>query len=90
MNKLLAAIIIMMGLTHLNAWAEQQLRQRPVYTLHVGDEVALNYRFTPEFNQTVTVQPDGNVVLDVVGTVRVAGLTLEQAHDQIVKLRRFN
>lgn len=86
MNKLLAAIIIMMGLTHLNAWAEQQLRQRPVYTLHVGDEVALNYRFTPEFNQTVTVQPDGNVVLDVVGTVRVAGLTLEQAHDQIVKL----
>ena len=86
MNKLLAAIIIMTGLTRLNTWGEQQLRQRPVYTLHVGDEVALNYRFTPEFNETVTVQPDGNVVLDVVGTVRVAGLTLEQAHDQIVKL----
>jgi len=54
--------------------------------LHVGDEIALNYRFTPEFNQTVTVQPDGSVVLDIVGSVRVAGLTLEQAHDQIVKL----
>jgi polysaccharide biosynthesis/export protein len=86
MKKLLAAIVITMWLTHLSAWGEQQLRQRPVYTLRVGDEVALNYRFTPEFNQTVTVQPDGNVVLDVVGSVRVAGLTLEQAHDQIVKL----
>jgi polysaccharide biosynthesis/export protein len=86
MKKLLAAIVITMWLTHLNAWGEQQLRQRPVYTLHVGDEIALNYRFTPEFNQTVTVQPDGNVVLDVVGAVRVSGLTLEQAHDEIVKL----
>ena len=86
MKKLLAAIVITMWLAHLSAWGEQQLRQRPVYTLHVGDEIALNYRFTPEFNQTVTVQPDGDVVLDVVGAVRVAGLTLEQAHDQIVKL----
>jgi polysaccharide biosynthesis/export protein len=86
MKKVLAAIVVTMWLTHLNAWGEQQLRQRPVYTLHVGDEIALNYRFTPEFNQTVTVQPDGSVVLDIVGSVRVAGLTLEQAHDQIVKL----
>jgi len=86
MKKLLAAIVITMWLTQLNGWGEQQLHQRPVYTLHVGDEIALNYRFTPEFNQTVTVQPDGNVVLDVVGTVRVSGLTIEQAHDEIVKL----
>jgi polysaccharide export outer membrane protein len=86
MKKVLAAIVVTMWLTHLNAWGEQQLRQRPGYTLHVGDEIALNYRVTPEFNQTVTVQPDGSVVLDIVGSVRVAGLTLEQAHDQIVKL----
>lgn len=86
MNKLLAAMLVTMWLSHASAWGEQQLRQRPVYTLHVGDEIALSYRFTPEFNQTVTVQPDGNVVLDVVGTVRVAGLTLEQTHDQIIKI----
>lgn len=86
MKRVLAAIVITMWLTHLNAWGEQQLRQRPVYTLHVGDEISLNYRFTPEFNQTVTVQPDGNIVLDVVGAVRVAGMTIEQAHDEIIKL----
>jgi polysaccharide export outer membrane protein len=86
MKRLLAAMLVTMWLLNSNAQGEQQLRQRPVYTLHVGDEIALNYRFTPEFNQKVTVQPDGNVVLDVVGTVRVAGLTLEQAHDQIIKI----
>ncbi|MFZ0746713.1 MAG: polysaccharide biosynthesis/export family protein, partial [Terracidiphilus sp.] len=45
---------------------------------------ALSYRLTPEFNQTVTVQPDGNVDLEVVGNVKVAGLTLDQVHDEIV------
>ena len=67
------------------AWCNVQLQQRPIYTLHIGDVIALNYRLTPEFNQTVAVQPDGCVDLEVVGNVRVAGLTLEQVHDEIVK-----
>jgi polysaccharide export outer membrane protein len=32
------------------------------------------------------VQPDGSVVLNIVGSIRVAGLTMDQAHNQIVKL----
>jgi polysaccharide export outer membrane protein len=66
--------------------ANEELHQRPVYTLHIGDVIALNYRYTPEFNQTVTVQPDGSVNLQIVGTVRVAGLSVEQARQQIVNL----
>ncbi len=76
MMKMLAVALATLGLLQLNAWGDDQLHQRAVYTLHIGDEISLNYRFTPEFNQTVTVQPDGSVVLNIVGSVRLAGLTL--------------
>jgi polysaccharide biosynthesis/export protein len=68
------------------AKADEQLHQRPMYTLHIGDVIALNYRFTPEFNQTVTVQPDGTVNLDIVGTMKVSGLSVDQVRQRVVKL----
>ena len=49
------------------AQCDDQLHHRPIYTLHTGDVIVLNYRYTPEFNQTVTVQPDGYVNLNIVG-----------------------
>jgi polysaccharide export outer membrane protein len=57
-----------------------------MYHLHTGDQISLNYRYTPEFDQTVTVQPDGYVNLDIVGNVKAGGLTVEEVHDQIVGL----
>lgn len=65
--------------------ADDQLHQRPRYTLHIGDVVDLNYRLTPEYNQTVTIQPDGYASLEIAGDVHLEGLTLEQAHDLIVQ-----
>lgn len=51
----------------------------PRYLLNPGDVVEVQYRYTPEFNQTVTIQPDGFVSLEVVGDVKISELTLEQA-----------
>jgi len=85
MNRLAAAILALCALVP-SAWGDQQLHHRPIYTLHIGDVIALSYRLTPEFNQTVTVQPDGCVDLEVVGSVKVSGLTLDQAHNKIVKI----
>ncbi len=82
--KHLAIVILALCALQPSAWGDQQLHQRPIYKLHIGDVIALSYRLTPEFNQTVTVQPDGNVDLEVVGNVKVAGLTLDQVHDEIV------
>jgi polysaccharide biosynthesis/export protein len=65
--------------------ADDQLHQRQRYVLHPSDVITLDYRYTPEFNQTVTVQPDGYVTLNIVGDVKVAGLTLDEVHDQIIK-----
>lgn len=86
MIRMLAVALVTLGLYQANARGDEQLHSRTVYTLHVGDQISLNYRFTPEFNQIVTIQPDGNAVLNVVGSIRLAGLTVDQAHDQIVKL----
>ena len=69
-----------------SAWSDVELRQRDVYTLHVGDVISLNYRLTPEFNETVTVQPDGCLNLQIVGNIKVSGLTIEQVHSKIVSL----
>jgi polysaccharide export outer membrane protein len=62
-----------------------ELRHRPRYTLRAGDVLEIQYRYTPEFNQTVTVLPDGYVNLNIVGDVRISDLTVAQAHDLIVQ-----
>ena len=63
---------------------EAQLHTRPRYTLQYGDALSLEYRFTPEFNQTVVVQPDGFVTLTLIGDLKISGLTVDQIHDLIL------
>jgi polysaccharide biosynthesis/export protein len=65
--------------------ADDKLHHRPRYTLRAGDVLDLDYRYTPELNQTVKVLPDGYVNLNVVGDVKVSGLTVQEAHDLIVR-----
>jgi polysaccharide export outer membrane protein len=73
----------------LATWTSaQELRARPKYTLRPGDVVELQYRYTPELNQTVTVLPDGDVNLNLIGNVKVSDLTVEQTHDLIVEKAR--
>ncbi len=55
------------------------------YRLQPGDVFEVQFRYSPEFNQTVTVQPDGYVSLEVGGDLKVAGLTIEQARAAILK-----
>lgn len=53
------------------------------YRLQPGDSLEVLYRYTPEYNQTVTVQPDGSVSLQLIGNVKVGGLTLSNATGEI-------
>jgi polysaccharide export outer membrane protein len=48
------------------------------YQLHSADVLELNFPFTPEFNQTVTVQPDGYITLRSVDSIKVEGQTLPE------------
>jgi polysaccharide export outer membrane protein len=86
MKRVIALMFMMVLALAATARADEQLHSRPEYTLHTGDVIELNYRYTPEFNQTVTVQPDGFVDLNVAGYIKVTDLTLGQVHDRIVQL----
>ena len=46
--------------------------------------MTLDFRLSPELNQTVIVDPDGSVSLLLIGQVQVAGLSLDQAKDLIL------
>ena len=58
------------------------------YVLHPGDVLDVQYRYTPEFNQTLIVQPDGYVSLEIGGDVKVAGRNLEQVRTLILSKAR--
>lgn len=48
------------------------------YQLHSADVLSLEFPFTPEFNQTVTIQPDGYITLRGIDNMRVEGQTLPE------------
>jgi len=48
--------------------------RHPRYLLRPGDIFDVSFEYTPEFNQTVAVQPDGYISLRDVGDIYVAGL----------------
>ena len=53
------------------------------YTVHPSDTLELTFLLTPEFNQTVTVQPDGYITLRNIGDLPVAGKTLPELTESI-------
>lgn len=57
--------------------------RRPLYRVCKSDVLQVSFTFSPEFDQTVTVQPDGYIVLKGVGSVYVEGATLVAASNAI-------
>lgn len=55
------------------------------YRLQPGDVLEIQFRYSPEFNQTVTIQPDGYVSLEISGDLKVAGMTVDQTRQAILK-----
>src|SRR5262245_7482142 len=50
--------------------------RHPRYLVRPGDILELNFPFTPEFNQTVTVQPDGYVTVRGLGDLHIQDKTV--------------
>jgi polysaccharide export outer membrane protein len=65
-----------------------QLHQRnPRYRIESGDILELSFRYTPEFDQEVTVQPDGFVQLKgVQNDVHIQGLTVPEVIESLKKV----
>lgn len=59
--------------------------RHPLYRLRASDVVEVTFTVAPEFNQTLTVQPDGYVTLKDAGLLRVEGLNLQEFSDAVRK-----
>lgn len=57
-----------------------------IYKLHSGDSISVSYRITPEYNQNLTILPDGNIDLRLIGQVHLDGLSVEEARQAITAL----
>jgi len=79
-RKALLLLIISLAVSS----AGQQLQSRPEYHILPSDVIEVRFRYTPEFDQTVTVQPDGNIFLDVVGEIYVKGNTVEETRQAVL------
>jgi polysaccharide export outer membrane protein len=85
MRKTILGVLFLIGISAGFGEPQQaQLvtRDQP-YRLQPSDVLELEYEYTPEYNQTVTVGPDGTVTLRLVGTVKVEGLSLDEATSAI-------
>jgi protein involved in polysaccharide export with SLBB domain len=69
---------------HTGAPSAQLLRRGAPYRLRQGDVVELNFQLCPEFNQDVTVQPDGQISVRGVAPINVEGQSLTEVTASVV------
>jgi polysaccharide biosynthesis/export protein len=83
------AIFILASATAASAQQQRPPRLTTVteerYRLQPSDVLEVQFRYSPEFNQTVTVQPDGYISLEIGGDLKVAGMTVEQTRLAILR-----
>lgn len=62
--------------------------RRPLYRLQPSDVIEIAFVVAPEFDQTLTIQPDGYVMLRDAGMVEVQGLSMEELSEAVRKAYR--
>ena len=60
----------------------------PAYQLSPGDEIAVDFPYNAELNQTGPVGPDGRFTVPMLGSIVVAGQTLDEVSAQITQRLR--
>lgn len=72
--------------TETNGDHPQPHQRNPRYRIESGDILELSFRYTPEFDQEVTVQPDGFVQLKgIQNDVHIQGLTVPEVIETLKK-----
>lgn len=62
-------------------WTEEE----PSYRFYPGDEVEVTVASAPELNKSAIVQPDGRIVLSLLGPVMAADRTIYELEDAITE-----
>jgi len=58
-------------------------QRHPLYRLTKSDTVDVNFTFSPDFNQTLMLQPDGYVALRGAGTLFAEGMTIAEMQQAV-------
>ena len=82
-HRLMAVIALSSALVAADTPGQFSSRN-PRYRLQTSDVVEIQFKFTPEFTQTVTLQPDGFVPLQIAGEIKLQDLTLEEAREAVI------
>jgi len=77
--------IYLIGLAAASFGEGQFTERNPAYRLQSSDIIEVQYRYTPEFNGTASVQPGGIVNLPLIGDIQVLGLTVAEAQSAITE-----
>jgi polysaccharide export outer membrane protein len=83
MPKRLLAVAILFSFAVLGADTPQGFGDRR-YHLQANDSLALAYRYSPEYNETLTIQPDGFVSIKLIGDLKLGGLSLDEARTAVL------
>lgn len=59
--------------------------RNPRYRVNRDDVLQINFALSPELNQKVTIQPDGYITLQSIGSIYIAGLTVPEVVAAIKK-----
>src|SRR5216684_1099358 len=66
-----------------NAQVLEASYQEDGYRIQPNDKLSVDFYLNSEFNDTVTVSPDGQIVLRMVGPIKATGLTPDQLAEKI-------
>lgn len=59
--------------------------RNPRYRVNRDDVLQINFPLSPELNQKVTIQPDGYITLQSIGSIYIAGMTVPEVVTAIKK-----
>ena len=62
---------------------QQWVNWEPEYTLHPGDQLDIVVSSAPELSRTLTVGPDGRIVMPMTSPIMAAGQTFQQVRAQL-------
>ena len=77
------SVLTLLAVLAASVVAQDFASRTPRYRIQTSDVLELQFRFTPEFNQTVTVQPDGFVSLQAAGELKLQDLTVDEAMQKV-------
>jgi polysaccharide export outer membrane protein len=75
----------LLALSAIGASQELKTHNEP-YRIQRSDVLEIHYRYTPEFDQTVSVGPDGQASILGFGTIAADGLSVDEFRARLVKL----